>query len=113
MPKVEREKGSTGGLFGKAIRESVRDGEVESNQRKPMRFGGNSAMDAVLAKTEVMSETGDERGDLSRMKLKKLCDQYRGKFPRIDGMRDLKDKSIAVLHFSAGEFIIRINYKRI
>ena len=75
-----------------------------------MRFGGNSAMDAVLAKTEVMSEAGDERGDMSRMKLKKLCDQYRGKFPRIDGMRDLKDKSIAVLHFSAGkwEFILII-----
>ena len=49
-----------------------------------------------------MSEC-DERNDVSRLKLKKLCDQYRGKFPRIDGMRDLKDKSIAVLHFSAGK----------
>ena len=54
-------------------------------------------------KTEVMSEC-DERNDVSRLKLKKLCDQYRGKFPRIDGMRDLKDKSIAVLHFSAGKW---------
>ena len=44
---LDREKGTTGGLFGKAIRESVRD-DVET--RKPMRFGGNSAMDAVLAK---------------------------------------------------------------
>ena len=50
-----------------------------------------------------MSEC-DERNDVSRLKLKKLCDQYRGKFPRIDGMRDLKDKSIAVLHFSAGKW---------
>ena len=44
---LDREKGTTGGLFGKAIRESVRD---DMEMRKPMRFGGNSAMDAVLAK---------------------------------------------------------------
>ena len=59
-----------------------------------------------------MSEC-DERNDVSRLKLKKLCDQYRGKFPRIDGMRDLKDKSIAVLHFSAGKKLFCIISKNI
>ena len=99
-PKSEVREKSSGGLFGKALRDTVRD-EVE--MRKPVRFGGNSAMDAVVAKSDAFIEQ-DERMDHSRIKLKKLCDQYRGKFPRIDGMRDLKDKSIAVLHFSAGIF---------
>ena len=97
-PKSEGREKSSGGLFGKALRDTVRD-EVE--MRKPVRFGGNSAMDAVVAKSDAFIEQ-DDRSDISRIKLKKLCDQYRGKFPRIDGMRDLKDKSIAVLHFSAG-----------
>ena len=58
-------------------------------------------MDAVVpAQKDVPDE---QKMDEERKKLKKLCDQYRGKFPRIDGISNFKEKSIAVLHFSAGK----------
>ena len=62
-------------------------------------YGGNSAMDAVVQ----VQKDDDEKIDHDRkIKMKKLCDQYRGKFPRIDGISNFKEKSAAVLHFSAG-----------
>ena len=83
------------------VRNDAQDRQSESKYRKNFGYGGNSAMDAVV---QVQKEThDDEKLDHDRkLKMKKLCDQYRGKFPRIDGISNVKEKSVAVLHFSAG-----------
>ena len=56
-------------------------------------------MDAVTS--EITSENTEEKRN--KDKLRKLCEQYRGKFPRIEGIHNTKEKAVAVLHFSAGE----------
>lgn len=58
-------------------------------------------MDEMLPK-ESSSIRDDER---QKERFRKLCEQYRGKYQRLDSIRDLREKSIAVLHFSAGIFI--------
>ena len=57
-------------------------------------------MDAVVQE-KVMTEE-DKHDHERKARMKKLSDQYRGKFPRIDGIGNVKDKAVAVLHFSAG-----------
>lgn len=83
--------------------------EQETRKNRSSYNYGNSAMDAV---TNENNENNEEKRNKDR--LRKLCEQYRGKFPRIEGIHNIKDKAIAVLHFSAGKNndggIFRINF---
>ena len=90
-----------------SVRADVDRQTSESKIRKSYGFGGNSAMDAVVQE-KVMTEE-DKYDHERKSRMKKLSDQYRGKFPRIDGIGNVKDKAVAVLHFSAG-WAIKIIY---
>ena len=66
--------------------------------KRKIRIGGNSKMDEMMPK-ESSSIRDDER---QKERFRKLCEQYRGKYQRLDSIRDLREKANAVLHFSAG-----------
>ena len=86
-------------VFSSALQSVRADQDRQEIQRKNRTFNfGNSAMDAVTS--ENTSENSEEKRN--KDKLRKLCEQYRGKFPRIEGIHNTKEKAIAVLHFSAG-----------
>lgn len=60
-------------------------------------------MDEMMPK-ETSSIRDDER---QKERFRKLCEQYRGKYQRLDSIRDLREKANAVLHFSAGTLSLK------
>ena len=81
-----------------------RDQDRQETARKSRNFQfGHSAMDAMTS--EVTEHNHDEKRN--KDKLRKLSEQYRGKFPRIEGIHSVKEKAVAVLHFSAGTHMFR------
>ena len=86
-------------VFSSALQSVRADQDRQEIQRKNRTFNfGNSAMDAV---TSEATDNSEEKRN--KDKLRKLSEQYRGKFPRIEGIHNTKEKAVAVLHFSAGK----------
>lgn len=83
-------------VFSRALEDTRAEADRLDASRK-IRIGGNSKMDEMIPK-ESSSIRDDER---QKERFRKLCEQYRGKYQRLDSIRDLREKSIAVLHFSA------------
>ena len=86
--------------MGPRFKSVQRDQDRQETARKSRNFQfGHSAMDAMTS--EVTEHNHDEKRN--KDKLRKLSEQYRGKFPRIEGIHSVKEKAVAVLHFSAGK----------